>query len=69
MGNPRSILPTWLVRLLASKPTIQPRCSCGRFCSTHEEAPDIKSKLVAELTVQGRHVPKLFRSYGQGEGK
>jgi hypothetical protein len=64
MTHPRSILPTWLNRLLSSKPTIQTRCSCGRFCSTHD-TPDVVSKLVAELTAQGKYVPARFREAGE----
>lgn len=61
MGTPHSILPAWLNRLLASKPTIQPRCTCGRYCSTHDEVPDINAKLVEELTAKGQYVPAAFR--------
>ena len=61
MGNNRSILPSWLNRLIASKPTVQPRCTCGRFCSTHDAAPDVNAKLVAELTAQNKSVPAYFR--------
>lgn len=65
MGTPHPILPSWLNRLLASKPTVQPRCSCGKFCSTHVEVPDVHQKLAAELTAQGKHVPELFRRAGE----
>ena len=60
MGTPHSILPAWLNRLLPSKPTIQPRCSCGRFCSTHD-APDMTAKLISELSGKGIHIPARLR--------
>jgi hypothetical protein len=31
---------------------------------THEEAPDVTAKLVAELTAQGKSVPAYFRKAG-----
>jgi hypothetical protein len=61
MGNPHSILPAWLSRLLASKPTIQPRCSCGRFCSTHDAPPDMTAKLISELSAKGMPIPARLR--------
>lgn len=58
----------WLNRLLSSKPTVKPqaRCTCGRFCTTHEEKPDATPKLVADMTAAGLYVPKHFRD-GAGE--
>jgi hypothetical protein len=40
---------------------LQPRCSCGRYCSSHEEVPDMKAKLISELSAQHKHVPGYFR--------
>lgn len=69
--NPRDILPDWLRRLTLSKSKIkpQPRCTCGRFCSTHDDVPDVKSKLVAELSAQGAYVPARFAKKAQEQGR
>lgn len=48
---------------------IQPRCTCGRFCSTHDDVPDVKSKLVAELSAQGAYVPARFAKKAQEQGR
>lgn len=67
MGNPRSFT-KWLLGLFAH-PKPQPRCSCGRFCSTHEAPPDATAKLVSELTSQGLYVPAKFLSAREGRGR
>ncbi len=41
---------------------MRPRCTCGRFCSTHEAPHDIIGKLVSALTAKGSYVPPLLRS-------
>lgn len=71
MGNLRSIL-RWLREMLMLPRTpvaSQPRCSCGRFCSTHEAPPDATAKLVSELTSQGLYVPARFLSAQEGRGQ
>ncbi|MBN9332966.1 hypothetical protein [Devosia sp.] len=52
----------WLDRLIGSKPTIktQPRCTCGRFCSSHEEKPDATDRLIKDMTAAGLYVPSRF---------
>lgn len=62
------VLPSWLNRLIASKPTVVPaepaRCKCGRYCKA--EKPDITNKLVADMTAAGLYVPARFSGLGQG---
>ena len=67
MGNPRSF--TKRLLSLFARPKAQPRCSCGRFCSTHEAPPDATAKLVSELSSQGLYVPAKFLSSQEGRGQ
>ena len=58
-------LPNWKIwsrfaETFTRKPP-QPRCTCGRFCSSHEDVPDMKAKLISELSAQHKHVPVYFR--------
>ena len=39
---------------------VQPRCTCGRFCSTHD-TPDMTAKLISELSAKGIHIPARLR--------
>ena len=72
MGNPRSFL-RWLREMLMlprAPVASQPRCSCGRFCSSsHEAPPDATAKLVSELSSQGLYVPAKFLSAQEGRGQ
>lgn len=41
---------------------VQPRCTCGRFCSAHDPEAEKTDALVRELTEQGSYVPPFFAS-------
>jgi len=58
-------LPAWLSRLIASKPTVtvQPRCTCGRFCSTKSEKK--VDPVLAERLAKGQSVPAYFERAGE----
>lgn len=62
MATPHSLTTRLLNLFLRPKP--QPRCSCGRYCSTHDQAPDMTAKLVSERLERGLYVPAKLRQRG-----